>query len=72
MHYNVNNKNMEKLAKRILEEVYVKPTKKKVQGIIDLLSLEDKSETDICDYLGLERRGNRAAIRSVLNNYKKQ
>jgi prophage antirepressor-like protein len=46
-----------------------KPTGKQMHDVLEIISLGEEPmaiATDICDYLGIERRGNRRAIYDVL------
>lgn len=56
----------------IMRSIYwVSFTKKQQENIIAIVSNPDYDNiskgNDICDYLGIERRGNRQAIAQVLN-----
>lgn len=70
-------RNFEAMAEDILQAAFVDSTTEKVKGITKIL--EEAAEkgdcdttvaTDICDYLQIARRGNRSAIRPILNGVK--
>lgn len=57
---------MKDLSIKILDALAVKKTKEKVAYITNMLEAEDCNSSYICDYLGKERRGNRAIIRKLM------
>lgn len=58
----------EKQAKAVLYAVYARETPKLLRDIVGLIETGGGDvATDLCDYLGIERRHNRQLIRAVLN-----
>ena len=72
---NENTLKTENLTTAIFDAVYVTMTPAKKKGVLNIINRSINNNEDnthianeICDYLEIERRGNRRSIRNLLNN----
>jgi len=63
----------DKLMQQILRAIYWKQfTNMQRRDILEIIKYDENGHgaaTSICDYLNIERRGNRAELTPIINNY---